>query len=196
MANPGTRFNKVVSVGAPLSAFASLAATVMLFVFGNIQLQGKINVKGQPVEITSTGSTTTVQVATRTDFKAMSATGATAALGANGKYPTFRWQNPLTQTAAILDFCFDVFTAAAPTTTTSCFINNENTAGSGSAVYLFKGVTLAKGHYCLNNLHAGSGATAATVGPDEHIKCSNSLGAGSGQGLVGDGMVNFYTRRL
>ncbi len=196
MANPGTRFNKVVSIGAPLSQFAALAATVMLFVFGNVQVQGRIDVKGQPAEVTSTGSTTTVQVANRVDFKAMVATGATVAVGANGKYPTFRWQNPKTQTAAILDFCLDVFTAPSPATTTSCFINNENQAGSGSAVYLFKGITLAKGHHCLNNLHAGSGMTAATVGPDEHIKCSNSLGAGSGQGLVGDGMVDFYTRRL
>ena len=196
MANPGTRFNKIVSVGAPLSAFAALAATVMLYVFGNFQLHGVLKFEGLPTEITQSGSTTTAVVSFRADINAMTATGATAAVGANGKYPTFQWQNPKTQTAALLSFCLDIYTAPSPATTTSCYINNEDIAGSGSAVYLFKYIALSKGHLCFNTQVAQSGSYLRTVGPNEHIKCSNSLGAGSGQGLVGEGRVIYGTNRL
>lgn len=196
MANPGTRYNKVVSVGAPLASFAALAATVMLYVFGNVQIRGLVNFEGVPAELTQSGSTSTTIVSRRTDVNAMTATGATASAGENGKYPTFRWQNPKTQTAALLNFCLDIYTAPSPTTTTNCFINDENQTGSGSAVYLFKATTLSKGHLCFNTQVAASGSyTMPTIGPDQHLKCSNSLGAGSGQGLVGDGYVEYYTRR-
>lgn len=196
MANPGTRFNKIVSVGAPLASFAALAATVLLYVYGNFTLHGVLQFEGLPAEITSSGSTSTAVVAFREDIKALVATGATATVGANGKYALARFQNPKTQTAAILDFCLNIYTAPSPTTTTSCWINNDAIAGSGSANYLFKNVTLSKGSLCYNPQTTNSGTYVYTVGPNEHIKCGNSLAAGSGQGLVGDMSVVWRTNRL
>ncbi len=198
MANPGTRFNKIVSVGAPLSAFAALAATVMLYVYGGLTVHGVIRSEGVPSELTESGSTSTVQTALRVDFKAMSATGALA----NGKAPTFRWQNPKTQTAAVLNFCLDIFTAPSVSMKTNCWVNNENFVGSGGIApikYLIRNMPVTKGHICSTPINGTplttSGSKLFTVGPDEQIKCSNSVGDGSGSQLVGDGMVQYYTTR-
>lgn len=194
MANPGTRFNKVVSIGAPLAAFASLAASIMLYVYGPLTVRGVINTESLPTELTQTGSTSTTITGFRHDVKALTATGATT-VGGNGKYPTARWQNPKTQTAALLSLCIDIYTTPNPATTTSCFINNEDTTGSGGAVYLFKHKDLKKGQLCFTPNVSNSGAYVPTIGPNEHIKCSNSLGAGSGAGLTGDLDVIYRTSR-
>lgn len=201
MANPGTRFNKVVSIGAPLAAFASLAASVMLYVYGPITVRGTINTESLPTELTQSGSTAVTITSFRHDVIALSATGAatTSTAGQNGKYAQARWQNPKTQTASLLSFCLDIYTAASPATTTSCFINNENQAGSGSAIYLFKNKLLNRGHLCFGNAGysgSNSGSMLPTVGPDEQIKCSNSRGAGTGQNLVGDLDIIYRTSRL
>ena len=200
MANPGTRFNKVVSVGAPLSSFASLAAVVMLFVYGNLQVQGTVNFSGAPVRLTMSGSTSTSIVGFEHNVRALTATGAGNLPfqgGANGVYATGRWQNPETQTAALLSLCMDVFTAPDATMRVSAFINNENIAGSGSAKYLFKNLLVQKGSNCFNTQTSNSGTLLSeVVGPNEHVKISNSLGAGSGEGLIGDLDVIYRTMRL
>ena len=197
MANPGTRFNRVVSVGAPLAAFSSLAASVMLFVFGTFSVQGVVNFSGVAPSLTGTGTNSTAITHFRRDVTPLVATGATAAAGGeNGKYATARWQNPTTQTASLLQVCLNVRTTPSPLTRSTCFINNEGNTGSGSPIYLMKYKPLTKGLLCYTPLGGvSSGTYIPQVGPDEHLKCSNSRGAGSGQGLTGDLEVFYSTNR-
>lgn len=169
----------------------------MLYVSGTLQLRGVLKFDSFPAELTQSGSTAVEITSFRRDVTQMVATGATATQGANGKYATARWQNPKTQTASLLSFCLDIYTAPSPSTTTSCWINNESTTGSGSARYLFRGKPLVAGHLCfVPTGHSQSGTYLPVIGVDEHIKCSNSLGAGSGQGLVGDLDIIYRTSRL
>lgn len=201
MANPGTRFNKVVSVGAPLASFAALGASVMLYIFGSFTLHGVQRFEGVPMQFTQTGSdSSTVITSLKEDVKPMVATGATAASGANGKYRQFQWSNPLTQTASVLSFCLDIGTVPAPATKTSCYVLNDSITTTTGGLKLFSSVTLSKrGSLCYhtqNTSSSGSWISNFTVGPTEQIVCSNSLGSGSGQGLVGDGMVLYRSMRF
>lgn len=197
----GTRFQNAVQIGT--TTFAGLALGVSLYVAGTTQVTGAIQTVGTSPELTQSGSNSVVVTALRSEVAAMTATGSLGAdtAGQNSRYPIFRWQNPKTQTAALLTVCFDTYTAPSPATNFSCFVNDDRSTGSGGAKYLFKYNTIRKGHYCYNPIgSAASGQLLSTllVGPDQQLKCGNSAGAtsGSGQGLVGDGKVLFYTTRL
>lgn len=98
---------------------------------------------------------------------------ALTATGGLQKYELLSQANPLSTTGSIRRMCIEVATAAAPTTTVDCTIENDSSTGSGGTV-LFNDETLSAGIHCIV-----PGSTEVTIGPTERVRCSTTVGTGA-----------------
>jgi hypothetical protein len=158
-----SRFTSL-QVGGTITA---LATGVVALFLGIVQTQ-QVQFVNLPPAISGTGTTSTQLDYSKWAKKALTATGGVAT------YDTLSWSNPESYTGALLEFCLDVHTAAAPATTSDCGIVTD--AGTGTGQTLLNNESLTRGVHCADV----AGTSETLIGPDERIKCATKSGTGAG----------------
>jgi hypothetical protein len=168
----GSRMPNALQIGT--TAFASLAAGVMLYVVGTLQVQ-EIQVVNTPVVISGTGTTSTQVTMLERDITSF-ATGT----GGAANYDVFTFSNPRSFTGQIMQFCIDVKTASTSNVGThDCGVVND--VGTGTATNLFSKEALSRGVHCADV----TDATEVLLGPTERIKCGTVTSTGAGISMKG-----------
>lgn len=184
-----TRFKDSIQIGT--TALTTLAAGVMLYIAGTLQVQD-INIVNKPVALTGTGAgantSTQYDYFKYSGYKPLTATGGAV----KQDYQVFNWDYPESYTGSILSFEIDVATAATQVANMwiDCGVVGSSLDTTSGAT-LFNNLLLSTGSKYADR-HSFSGATV--IGPNQSVVCYSLYGTGTS--LAADGLVKYREAEL
>ena len=125
----GTRFNQAITIGAPVTSLAALGATIMMLVYGGLNVKDAVNFVPNGV---STGATLQLNGVVERQFQKVrcttTGTSAGTVSGSLANYDFCYVRSPFSTTGALLAFGLDCGSVPRPFTMSGGFVRTRSTS--------------------------------------------------------------------